>query len=240
MLEVKDLKKHYHSGLFQIKVNKAVDGVSFRIEKGKTLGLVGKSGCGKSTLGRTVLRLLEPTEGSIIFDGKDISILKGHSLKYLGTRMQIIFQNPESCLNPKMKVYDIIAEPLRLHRLCAKDKELERVKELIEIVSLNEELLFRYPKELSGGQLQRVAIARVLSMKPELIVADEPTSMLDPLVQAQILSLLKGLQTKFEISFLFISHDIKVVEWMSDEIAFMEKGKIVNFKVVSRQSSRIK
>jgi len=234
LLEVKDLKKHYYSGLFQIKVNKAVDGVSFRIEKGKTLGLVGKSGCGKSTLGRTVLRLLEPTEGSIIFDGKDISILKGHSLKYLGTRMQIIFQNPESCLNPKMKVYDIIAEPLRLHRLCAKDKELERVKELIEIVSLNEELLFRYPKELSGGQLQRVAIARILSMKPELIVADEPTSMLDPLVQAQILSLLKGLQIKFKISFLFISHDIKVVEWMSDEIAFMEKGKIVNFKTVSR------
>ncbi|AKB83071.1 Dipeptide transport ATP-binding protein DppF [Methanosarcina barkeri 3] len=234
MLEVKDLKKHYYSGLFQIKVNKAVDGVSFRIEKGKTLGLVGKSGCGKSTLGRTVLRLLEPTEGSIIFDGKDISGLKGHSLKYLGTRMQIIFQNPESCLNPKMKVYDIIAEPLRLHRLCAKDKELERIKELIEIVSLNEELLFRYPKELSGGQLQRVAIARILSMKPELIVADEPTSMLDPLVQAQILSLLKGLQIKFKISFLFISHDIKVVEWMSDEIAFMEKGKIVNFKTVSR------
>jgi len=234
LLEVKNLKKHHYSGLFQIKVNKAVDGVSFRIEKGKTLGLVGKSGCGKSTLGRTVLRLLEPTEGSIIFDGQDISILKGHSLKYLGTRMQIIFQNPESCLNPKMKVYDIIAEPLRLHRLCAKDKELERIKELIEIVSLNEELLFRYPKELSGGQLQRVAIARILSMKPELIVADEPTSMLDPIVQAQILSLLKGLQIKFKISFLFISHDIKVVEWMSDEIAFMEKGKIVNFKIVSR------
>jgi len=238
LLEVKNLKKHYYSGLFQIQVNKAVDGVSFRIEKGKTLGLVGKSGCGKSTLGRTVLRLLEPTEGSIIFDGQDISGLKGNSLKYLGTRMQIIFQNPESCLNPKMKVYDIIAEPLRLHRLCAKDRELERVKELIEIVSLNEELLFRYPKELSGGQLQRVAIARVLSMKPELIVADEPTSMLDPLVQAQILSLLKGLQTKFKISFLFISHDIKVVEWMSDEIAFMEKGKIVNFKVVSRNPQR--
>ncbi|AKB51963.1 Dipeptide transport ATP-binding protein DppF [Methanosarcina barkeri str. Wiesmoor] len=234
LLEVKNLKKHYYSGLFQIQVNKAVDGVSFRIEKGKTLGLVGKSGCGKSTLGRTVLRLLEPTEGSIIFDGQDISGLKGHSLKYLGTRMQIIFQNPKSCLNPKMKVYDIIAEPLKLHRLCAKDKELERVKELIEIVSLNEELLFRYPKELSGGQLQRIAIARVLSMKPELIVADEPTSMLDPLVQAQILSLLKGLQIKFKISFLFISHDIKVVEWMSDEIAFMEKGKIVNFKIVSR------
>lgn len=238
LLEVKNLKKHYYSGLFQIQVNKAVDGVSFRIEKGKTLGLVGKSGCGKSTLGRTVLRLLEPTEGSIIFDGQDISGLKGNSLKYLGTRMQIIFQNPESCLNPKMKVYDIIAEPLRLHRLCAKDRELERVQELIEVVSINEELLFRYPKELSGGQLQRVAIARVLSMKPELIVADEPTSMLDPLVQAQILSLLKGLQTKFKISFLFISHDIKVVEWMSDEIAFMEKGKIANFKVVSRNPQR--
>jgi peptide/nickel transport system ATP-binding protein len=230
LLNVENLKKYYYSGLFQKQVTRAVDGVSFKIEKGKTLGLIGKSGCGKSTLGRTILRLLEPTAGKVIFDGQDISGLKGRSLKYLGTRMQIIFQNPETCLNPKMKIYDIIAEPLRLHRLCTREGERERVTELIDAVSLNEEVLFRYPKELSGGQLQRVAIARVLSMKPEFIVADEPTSMLDPLVQAQILCLLKELQNKFGISFLLISHDIHVVEWMSDEIAFMEKGKIVDLR----------
>jgi peptide/nickel transport system ATP-binding protein len=232
LLNVENLKKYYYSGLFQKQVNRAVDGISFKIEKGKTLGLIGKSGCGKSTLGRTILRLIEPTAGRVIFDGQDISGLKGRSLKHLGTRMQIIFQNPETCLNPKMKIYDAIAEPLRLHRLCTGDEEREKIQELIKIVSLNEELLFRYPVELSGGQLQRVAIARVLGMKPEFIVADEPTSMLDPLVQAQILCLLKELQNKFGISFLLISHDIHVVEWMSDEIAFMEKGKIVDLRQV--------
>jgi peptide/nickel transport system ATP-binding protein len=230
LLNVENLKKYYYSGLFQKQVNKAVDGVSFTIEKGKTLGLVGKSGCGKSTLGRTILRLIEPTAGRIIFNGQDISGLKGRAFKKLGTRMQIIFQNPESCLNPKMKIYDAIAEPLRLHKLCTGERERERIHELIEVVALSEELLFRYPRELSGGQLQRVAIARVLSMKPEFIVADEPTSMLDPLVQSQILFLLKELQTKFGISLLFISHDIRVVEWMSDEIAYMEKGKIVDLR----------
>jgi len=144
--------------------------------------------------------------------------------------MQIIFQNPESCLNPRMKIYDAIAEPLRLHRLCGRNEERGRVQELIEAVSLSEELLFRYPRELSGGQVQRVAIARVLGLKPGFIVADEPTSMLDPLVQAQILFLLKKLQTDYEISFLFISHDMQVVEWMSDKVAFMEEGKIVGFR----------
>lgn len=230
LLKIENLKKYYYSGLFRKEVHRAVDGVSFDIGRGEILGLVGKSGCGKSTLGRTVLRLLEPTAGRILFDGQDISDLKGSALKSLGTRMQIIFQNPESCLNPKMKVYDAIAEPLRLHRLCARAEERERVQELIEAVSLNEELLSRYPSELSGGQLQRVAIARILGMKPEFIVADEPTSMLDPLVQAQILFLLKKLQIEYEISFLFISHDIQVVEWMSDKVICMEEGKIVGFK----------
>lgn len=230
LLKVENLKKYYYSGLFRKQVNRAVDGVSFEIARGKTLGLVGKSGCGKSTLGRTVLRLLEPTAGRVLFDGQDVSGLKGSALKSLATRMQVIFQNPESCLNPRMKIYDAIAEPLRLHRLCTKDEEQGRVQELIEIVSLNKELLFRYPGELSGGQLQRVAIARVLGMKPEFIVADEPTSMLDPLVQAQILSLLKKLQTEYGISFLFISHDTQVVKWMSDEIALMEEGKIIDFR----------
>lgn len=230
LLKVENLKKYYYSGLFQKQVNRAVDGVSFEIEKGKILGLVGKSGCGKSTLGRTVLRLLEPTAGKVFFDGQDISILRGRALKNLGTKMQIIFQNPESSFNPKMKIYDAIAEPLRLYKLCKKDEEQRRVQELIEVVSISEELLFRYPGELSGGQLQRVAIARVLSMNPEFIVADEPTSMLDPLVQAQILTILKKLQTEYRISFLFISHDTQVIEWMSDEIAFMERGKITDFR----------
>ncbi|WP_440945050.1 ATP-binding cassette domain-containing protein [Methanosarcina sp. T3] len=229
LLKVEGLRKYYYSGLFKKEVHRAVDGVSFEIGRGKTLGLVGKSGCGKSTLGKTVLRLLEPTSGRVLFEGQDISGFKGSALKSLGTRMQIIFQNPESCLNPRMKIYDAVAEPLRLHRLCEKDEERGRVQELIETVSLSEELLFRYPGELSGGQLQRVAIARALGMKPEFIVADEPTSMLDPLVQAQILSLLKKLQTEYEISFLFISHDLRVVEWMSDEVAIMEAGKIVGF-----------
>ena len=230
LLKVEDLKKYYYSGLFKKEVHRAVDGISFEIGRGETLGLVGKSGCGKSTLGRTVLRLLEPTGGRVLFDGQDISGFKGSDLKRLGTRMQIIFQNPESCLNPRMKVYDAIAEPLRLHRLCEKGEERVRVQELIEAVSLSEELLFRYPGELSGGQLQRVAIARVLGMRPEFIVADEPTSMLDPLVQAQILFLLKSLQEDYGISFLFISHDMEVVKWMSDEIAVMEEGKIIDFR----------
>lgn len=230
LLNVENLKKYYYSGLFKKEIHRAVDGVSFEIGRGETLGLVGKSGCGKSTLGRTVLRLLEPTSGRVLFDGQDISGLKGSALKSLGKRMQIIFQNPESCLNPRMKVYDAIAEPLRLHRICEKDEERRRIQELIEAVSLGEELLFRYPRELSGGQLQRVAIARVLGLNPEFIVADEPTSMLDPLVQAQILFLLKKLQTEYGISFLFISHDMQVVEWMSDKVAFMEEGKIVCFR----------
>ncbi|MDI9394412.1 MAG: ATP-binding cassette domain-containing protein [Euryarchaeota archaeon] len=230
LLKVENLKKYYYSGLFKKEIHRAVDGVSFEIDKGETLGLIGKSGCGKSTLGKTVLRLLEPSAGRVLFDGQDISGFKGSALKSLGTKMQIIFQNPESCLNPKMKIYDAIAEPLRLHRLCRKDEERGRVQELIEAVSLSEELLFRYPRELSGGQVQRVAIARVLGLKPGFIVADEPTSMLDPLVQAQILLLLKKLQTDYEISFLFISHDMQVVEWMSDKIAFMEEGKIVGFR----------
>ena len=230
LLKVEGLKKYYYSGLFKKEVHRAVDGVSFEIGRGETLGLVGKSGCGKSTLGRTVLRLLEPTSGKVLFDGQDIAGLKGSALKSLGTRMQIIFQNPESCLNPRMKVYDAIVEPLRLHRLCERDEERGRIQELIEAVSLSEELLFRYPGELSGGQLQRVAIARVLGLKPKLIVADEPTSMLDPLVQAQVLSLLKSLQEDYRISFLFISHDMEIVKWMSDGIAVMEGGKIIDFR----------
>ena len=151
-------------------------------------------------------------------------------MKNLGREMQIIFQNPETSLNPRMKIYDAILEPLRIHKLCSADEENEKIHRLIEIVNLNKELLFRYQHELSGGQLQRVVIARILSLNPKFIVADEATSMLDPLVQAQILNLMKDLQEKLGISYLFISHDMDVVEWMSDEIAVMDKGKIVDWK----------
>ncbi|WP_406655830.1 dipeptide/oligopeptide/nickel ABC transporter ATP-binding protein [Methanolobus sp. ZRKC2] len=230
LLSVSNLKKYHYSGLFNRTEVRAVDGVGFEIEKGKAMGLVGNSGCGKTTVARTVLRLLEPTEGNIVFEGKDITRLKGRSLKPLGRQMQIIFQNPESSLNPGMRIYDALLEPLRIHGLCNSDEENRKVRDLIETVNLNEELLFRYPHELSGGQLQRVVIARVLSLNPKLIVADEVTSMLDPLVQSQILNLLKDLQKRLGISYLFISHDMNVVEWMCDDIAVMDKGKIVKWK----------
>lgn len=230
LLSVENLKKYYYSGVFNKKEIRAVDGVDLEIKSGRTLGLVGGSGCGKTTVARTILRLIEPTEGRIVFEKKDITKLTSRGLKSLGCEMQIIFQNPESSLNPRMKIYDAILEPLRIHKLCSADEEKEKILKLIEIVNLNEELLFRYPHELSGGQLQRVVIARVLSLNPKFIVADEATSMLDPLVQAQILNLLKDLQEKFGISYLFISHDMDVVEWMCDEIAIMDKGKIVNWK----------
>ncbi|HJH29134.1 MAG TPA: ABC transporter ATP-binding protein [Methanosarcinaceae archaeon] len=230
LLSVENLKKYYYSGVFNKKEIRAVDGVDLEIKSGRTLGLVGGSGCGKTTVARTILRLVKPTDGSIVFDGRDITKLKGRQMKNLGREMQIIFQNPETSLNPRMKMYDAILEPLRIHKLCSADEENEKIHRLIEIVNLNKELLFRYPHELSGGQLQRVVIARILSLNPKFIVADEATSMLDPLVQAQILNLMKDLQEKLGISYLFISHDMDVVEWMSDEIAVMDKGKIVDWK----------
>jgi peptide/nickel transport system ATP-binding protein len=230
LLSVENLKKYYYSGVFNKKEIRAVDGVDLEIKSGRTLGLVGGSGCGKTTVARTILRLVEPTGGSIIFKERDITKLRGRELKNLGREMQIIFQNPETSLNPRMKIYDAILEPLRIHKLCSADEENEKIHKLIGIVNLNKELLFRYPHELSGGQLQRVVIARILSLNPKFIVADEATSMLDPLVQAQILNLMKDLQEKLGISYLFISHDMDVVEWMSDEIAVMDKGKIVDWK----------
>ncbi|WP_319507475.1 ATP-binding cassette domain-containing protein [uncultured Methanolobus sp.] len=230
LLSVAGLKKYHYSGLLNRKEIRAVDGVDFEIGKGRAMGLVGNSGCGKTTVARTVMRLTESTAGRIVFEGKDIARLRGRSLKPLGRQMQIIFQNPESSLNPRMRVYDALLEPLRIHKLCSLDEEGQKVRDLIEAVNLNEELLFRYPHELSGGQLQRVVIARVLSLDPKLIVADEVTSMLDPLVQSQILNLLKDLQNRLDISYLFISHDMDVVEWMCDDIAVMDKGKIVEWK----------
>lgn len=230
MIKVENLRKYFYSGIFSKKMIKAVDGVSFEIGEGKTLGLVGDSGSGKTTVGRAILRLIEPTSGRIFFDGEDITKLNGSELKKLRKRMQIIFQHPESSLNPRMRIYDSIAEPLRIHKLCSKREEKEKIFELIETVNLNEELLSRYPHELSGGQIQRAVLARVLSLKPKFIVADEPTSMLDISVQAQILNLMKNLQKEFKITYLFISHDLDVVRWMSDEIAIIHNGRIVDGK----------
>jgi peptide/nickel transport system ATP-binding protein len=230
LLEVDRLKKVFTSGLFSKTHFTALDGVSFLLKGGQTLGLLGSSGSGKSTLARTVIRLIEPTDGRIMFYGQDITRLPGRSLRPLAKKMQIIFQNPESSLNPRMRICDAIAEPLRIHRLCDADDEKEQINDLLDLVNLNREILYRYPFELSGGQLQRVVIARILALEPDCIIADEPTSMLDASVQAQILNLLQDLQEEKGISFLFISHDRDVVERMSDDIAVLEKGRILSWE----------
>lgn len=227
MIEVKDLRKHFSSGIWKKHSTKAVDGISFQIERGETLGLVGESGCGKTTIGRLLLRLLEPTSGKVIFDGIDLQQLKKAELRRLRPRMQMIFQDPDASLNPRMKIADSIAEPLKLWRKMSKSEQKERVSELLETVGLNPEHLNRYPYQLSGGQNQRVVLARVLALNPDFIVADEPTSSLDVSVQAQILNLMQELKEEFNLTVLFISHDLEVVRHISDRIAVMYRGKIV-------------
>ncbi|MDD4653492.1 MAG: dipeptide/oligopeptide/nickel ABC transporter ATP-binding protein [Methanothrix sp.] len=228
LIEVMDLKKFYRSGLFNRQCTRAIDGASFHIDRGETLGLVGKSGCGKTTLGRLLLRLIEPTSGKIFFDSKEITRLNRREMRRLRPRMQMIFQDPESSLNPKMRTAESIAEPFRLGlrgRMSRSEIE-EKSLELIDAVGLNAEHLNRFPHQLSGGQNQRVVLARILAIKPEFIVADEPTASLDVSVQAQILRLMMDLKSEFGLTMLFISHDREVVEHMSDRIAFMEKGSV--------------
>lgn len=227
MIEICDLKTYYSTGFLHQTVVRAVDGVSFTIEKGETLGLVGESGCGKTTLGRSVLRLVEPTGGRILIDGTDITALSRKELRRFRPRMQMIFQDAYSSLDPRLRVRESIAEPLRIHGLKDRAAVDRRVSDLIEAVGLNEEHLNRRPYELSGGQNQRVVLARVLALEPDFIVADEPTAGLDVSVQAQILTLFRDLGQKFHTTCLYISHDLGVVRVMSDRVAVMLKGKIV-------------
>ncbi|MBC2762709.1 MAG: ATP-binding cassette domain-containing protein [ANME-2 cluster archaeon] len=227
MLEVEGLTKYFSSGMIRKRYVKAVDGVSFQIGRGKTLGVVGESGCGKTTIGRLILRLIEPTGGKVFFDSIDMFSLNKSELRKIRPRMQMIFQDPDSSLDPRMKIRTSIAEPLKVHSAISKDERSQKIRELIETVGLNPEHVNRYPYQLSGGQNQRVVLARILAMNPDLIIADEPTSSLDVSVQAQILNLMKDLQKTFSHTYLFITHDLDVVRIMADQIAVMYLGRIV-------------
>ncbi|SHK11911.1 ABC transporter ATP-binding protein [Paramaledivibacter caminithermalis] len=239
LLEVKDLKTYFpiQNGLFgrSTKYVKAVDGVSFDVYKGETLGLVGESGCGKSTTGRSIMRLIEPTEGKIIFDGKDISSLNKKQMLKIRREMQMIFQDPFSSLNPRKMVKEIIGAAFEIHMSSMRKKEREEeVAKLLEVVGLNPDYITRYPHEFSGGQRQRIGIARSLALKPKLIIADEPVSALDVSIQSQVLNLLNKLQKQFSLTYIFIAHDLSVVRHLSDRVGVMYLGKIVELTDANR------
>jgi oligopeptide transport system ATP-binding protein len=232
LIRVRNLKMHFpitRGLLFQRKVGaiKAVDGISFDIKRGETLGLVGESGCGKSTTGRAILQLYRPTSGDVFFEGDNLTKLSGERLRRMRRRMQMIFQDPYASLNPRMTVGDIIGEPLVVHNISSGQGRRERVQELLRIVGLNPYFVNRYPHEFSGGQRQRIGVARALAVQPDFIVCDEPISALDVSIQAQIINLLEELQSQFNLTYLFIAHDLSVVRHISDRIAVMYLGKIV-------------
>jgi oligopeptide transport system ATP-binding protein len=231
LLDVKNLKKYFpiKRGVFSKTIGyvKAVDNVSFTINKGETLGLVGESGCGKTTIGRSLLRLIEPTEGTVIFDGKDVTAMNSSDLKVIRKEMQIIFQDPYSSLNPRMTVGEMISEILKFHKLAEGEAAEKKVYDLLDTVGLSKLQARRYPHEFSGGQRQRIGIARALSVEPKFIVCDEPVSALDVSIQSQIINLLQDLQKELGLTYLFISHDLSVVEHISDRVCVMYLGQIV-------------
>ncbi|RME08890.1 MAG: ABC transporter ATP-binding protein, partial [Anaerolineae bacterium] len=228
LLQIENLVKHFpiYRGVFRRQVGaiRAVDGVSFDIYRGETLGLVGESGCGKSTTGRTILQLYRPTAGKVIFDGIDLTALKREEMRRMRRRLQIIFQDPYASLNPRMTVGELLAEPLRVHKVGTKEEVNERVAELLRLVRLNPDFALRYPHEFSGGQRQRIGIARALALNPDFIVCDEPISALDVSIQAQIVNLLEELQEQFGLTYLFIAHDLSMVRHISDRVAVMYLG----------------
>lgn len=227
MIELSTVTKVYTKGFLRRQKTVAVNNVSLFIKKGESLGLVGESGSGKTTLGRIALRLLEPTSGTVRFDGVNLTSLSRSALRQIRPRMQIVFQDPDTSLDPRMTVKECIAEPMKIWHLAELNEQKDRVLELMDLVGLQPDLIDRYPFEISGGQKQRVALARVLALKPEFIVADEPTAALDLSVQAQILALIKTVQKQTNVTLLFISHDLQVIGQMSDTVAVMHEGRIV-------------
>lgn len=232
LLDVKNLVMHFpltQGIIFQRKVGavQAVDGVSFSVKRGETLGLVGESGCGKSTTGRAILQLYRPTSGEVNFNGKDLTKIDGGEMRRMRRHLQMIFQDPYASLNPRMTVGNIVSEPMQIHKLVDKKDRTARVQELLQTVGLNPYFANRYPHEFSGGQRQRIGVARALAANPDFIVADEPVSALDVSIQAQIVNLLEDLQQQFGLTYLFIAHDLSVVRHISDRVAVMYLGKIV-------------